>query len=175
MPERVLLTDAQWARIEPLLPTYRKTKKGGRPPVANPPVLEGILYVLKTGIAWMDLPRECPSYATCWRRLKQWEEAGVLEKMWRAFLRDLDVQGTLDWEECMIDATFCAAKKGVSTLDSRGKARGRKSSWYAMHRAFQWACARHLRTLAKQHSPNRPWTLYESHAGMVHQRLESRV
>lgn len=173
MPQRPLLTDAQWERIEPLLPKYRKTKRGGRPPASNRPVLEGILYVLRTGIPWMDLPREYPSYVTCWRRLKAWEEQGILENVWRALLKDLDVDGVLDWEECFIDATFCAAKKGVSTSASHGKERGRKSLWYAMHRAFQWACARRLRTLATQHSPNQPWTLYESHAGTVRRRSES--
>lgn len=163
MPQRQLLTDVQWARIEPLLPKPRPSKKGGRPFVANRPVFEGILWVLRTGSAWMDLPKEYPGYATCWRRLKAWEESGVWEKVWRAFLRDLDMQGTLDWEECFIDATFSFAKKGAATSDSHGRERGRRSSWYATHRAFQWACARQLRTLAKSEKPNEPWILYGSH------------
>lgn len=175
MPQRNLLTDAQWARIAPLLPKIRMTKKGGRPAVPNRPVLEGILWVLRTGSAWMDLPKEYPGYATCWRRLKAWEESGVWEKVWRAFLRDLDTEGILDWEECFIDATFCAAKKGAETSGSQGRERGRKSSWYATHRAFQWACARQLRTLAKQAAPKRPWILYASHADTARRSEKSRA
>src|SRR3712207_5557235 len=77
---RALLPDDLWAVVEPLLPPVRRPgPKGGRPPVENRPALTGILFVLKTGLRWEDLPRElgCGSGMTCWRRLRDWQAAGV--------------------------------------------------------------------------------------------------
>jgi transposase len=76
-------------------------------------VLEGILWVLITGARWKDLPERYPHPSTCWRRLKEWLETGVLIEMWRAFLSTLDANGVLDWEEAFIDASFFPAKKGL--------------------------------------------------------------
>lgn len=73
----VRLTDAQWAQIEPHLPRPRRSPKGGRPRVSHREVVEGILWVLKTGARWRDLPEGYPSGSTCWRRLRQWHEAGT--------------------------------------------------------------------------------------------------
>jgi hypothetical protein len=74
-----LLTDELWERIEPYLPTQRPNPKGGRPPIPNRQALTGILFVLKTGMPWEYLPQEmgCGSAMTCWRRLRDWEQAGV--------------------------------------------------------------------------------------------------
>jgi transposase len=72
-----LLTDAQWQKIEPLLPRPPKHPGGGRPPAANRRVLEGILWILRSGARWRDLPSEFPSPSTCWRRLRRWEEQGL--------------------------------------------------------------------------------------------------
>jgi transposase len=67
-----LLTDAQWEKIRPLLPKRRKRTHGGRPPADDPKVLEGILWILRSGARWCDLPEEFPSPSTCWRRLRDW-------------------------------------------------------------------------------------------------------
>ena len=67
---RVRVTGAQWAKIEPLLPRLPRTRKGGRPWAGNRAVIDGILWVLKTGARWCDLPAEYPSPSTCWRRLR---------------------------------------------------------------------------------------------------------
>src|SRR5690606_1231344 len=84
MSTRHELSDGQWAVIEPLLP---KPKPGpGRPPAAPRKTLNGILYVLKTGCTWADMPRQYGSPTTCWRRLKQWSEDGTWERIWRALL-----------------------------------------------------------------------------------------
>jgi transposase len=72
-----LLTDAQWEKIRPLLPRVRKSRRGGRPPANNRKVLEGILWILRSGARWQDLADEFPSPSTCWRRLRDWEEQGV--------------------------------------------------------------------------------------------------
>lgn len=69
-----LVSDELWAVIEPLLPTIRPRRKGGRPRVSDRATLAGILFVLLTGIPWERLPQEmgCGSGVTCWRRLRDW-------------------------------------------------------------------------------------------------------
>ena len=75
MPRRtVTLSDAQWARMEPHLRRTRRSPKGGRPRISNRAVVEGILWVLKTGARWRALPEGYASGSTCWRRLRQWDE-----------------------------------------------------------------------------------------------------
>lgn len=91
--ERWKLTDKQWKRIEPSLPQPKKSRKGGRPWADNRKVFEGILWILRTGAPWADLPQRYSSPSTCWRRLKRWEEQGVWLKIWRAFLAVLDERG----------------------------------------------------------------------------------
>jgi transposase len=74
--------------------------------------MEGILWVLRSGARWKDLPKCYPSPTTCWRRLGDWERKGIWLRIWRAFLSELDAVGTLDWSETFMDGTFAAAKKG---------------------------------------------------------------
>ena len=91
------LSEEQWRRIEPLLP---KLSSRGRPWSDNRRVLEGILWVLKTGARWRDLPKEYPSASTCWRRLRGWEEQDLWLRIWRVFLSELDARKKLDWSQC---------------------------------------------------------------------------
>jgi transposase len=121
--ERV--TDAQWAKIEPLLPKLKRTHKGGRPWSEPRRVFEGILWLLKSGARWKDLPTEYPSPSTCWRWLKRWEEQGVWLTLWRAFLGELDLTGRLKWSDCFIDASFVPAKRGASGSASPSALRAR--------------------------------------------------
>src|SRR5258706_3254076 len=112
-----LLSDAQWELIEALLPEpKRRRDKRGRPWASNRACLEGILWVLQTGAAWRFLPDKYPSPATCWRRLKQWEEQDVWLDAWRTLLGALDGEGLLKWEETFL---FAPAKKG-ERLAKRG-------------------------------------------------------
>ena len=137
----VRLSDAQWAQIEPHLPRLPRSTRGGRPWIGQRAVIDGILWVLKTGARWRDLPSEYPSPATCWRRLKRWDEDGTWERIWRAFLAELDARGRLHWETAFIDGTFAAAKKGAPTsgLPGAGKA---QSAWYWWSvRVFLWEYA----------------------------------
>jgi transposase len=92
------LSDEQWAVLEPLIP--QKRAKRGRPRNDNRQTLNGILYVLKTGCAWEDLPREYGSDSTCWR-------------IWRTFLSQLDAEGKLEWAQAFLDGSFVPAKKGA--------------------------------------------------------------
>ena len=109
--------------IEPLLPELEVGSLGGRPWADNRGCLEGILWVLKTGARWRDLPDIYPSPVTCWRRLRMWEEDGTWLKIWEAFLGELDQQGKLDWTESFINGSFAPAKKGAKPLERRRKAK----------------------------------------------------
>ena len=135
---RVELTDAQWAKIEPLLPKFKRSAKGGRQPVDNRRVFEGILWVLRSGARWKDLPSESPSPSTCWRRLRDWEEQDVWLAIWRAFLAELDQKGQLDWSETFADGSFAPAKKGAPASARPNAARVRSGWWWSTAKVFLW-------------------------------------
>ena len=134
----VYLTDEQWKKIEPLIPKPPPRLKGGRPRADDRLVFEGILWILKTGARWKDLPDKYPHPSTCWRRLKEWYEAEVLKDMWRAFLSELDANGVLDWEESFIDASFFPAKKGAQRSGRPKGEREQSVWWWSMARVFLW-------------------------------------
>ena len=108
-----VLTDEQWKKIEPLLPEFPRSPRGGPKPINNRDCFEGILWVLRSGARWKDLPDSYPSASTCWRRLRDWEESEVWLTLWRVFLAELDEQGKLDWEQVFADGSFAPAKKGA--------------------------------------------------------------
>ena len=112
-----LVTDALWAEIEPLLPIVRPSPKGGRPRVSDRACLTGILFVLKTGIPWEYLPQEmgCGSGMTCWRRLRDWHEAGVWRKLHHVLLNRLQQAGLIDWSRVSVDAASVPAPGGALT------------------------------------------------------------
>ena len=133
-----MLTDEQWEKIKPLIPPGPPKPKGGRPPAPDRACLEGILWILKTGARWRDMPDQFPHHSTCWRRLRDWEEAGVFKNMWRAFLSELDAESVLDWAESFVDAMFSPAKKGARLSEKRNEVRERSSWWWSMARVFLW-------------------------------------
>ena len=108
------LTDEQWQLIANLFPAKQPSPKGGRPVAPVRDCVEGILWILRTGARWKDMPARFPSATTCWRRLKEWTEAGIWMKAWARLLRKLDRQGRVDWNESMADGTFSSAKKGAN-------------------------------------------------------------
>lgn len=124
-----MLTDAKWEKISPLLPKLPQSRRGGRPWADSRSVLEGILWILRTGARWKDLPQRFPSASTCWRRLKRWEEEEVWLRIWRAFLSTLDERSQLDWSEAFIDASFSPAKKG-GLRSERLRGGKAQSGWY---------------------------------------------
>ena len=111
-----ILDDGLWAIIKPLLPEPKPRPYGhpGRKPLDNRLVLTGILFVLKTGIPWEDLPQEmgCGSGMTCWRRLRDWHLAGVWQKLHEALLATLQGAGQLDWSRAVVDSAFVRAIGG---------------------------------------------------------------
>jgi len=132
------LKEEQWRRIEPLLPENKTGTKGGRPWADNRQVIEGILWVLRSGARWRDLPERYPSPSTCWRRLKYWEELGVWLDIWRAFLAELDERGYLDWEETFADGSFAPAKKGGHASGKPSVGKVRSGWWWSMAKVFLW-------------------------------------
>ncbi len=132
------LTDTQWAKIALLLPTPPKQPRGGRPWAGNRAVFEGILWVLRSGARWRDLPERYPSPSTCWRRLKQWEDDGVWLDIWRVFLKTLDRRGLLSRQETFADGSFASAKKGAPPSARPSEARVRSGWWWSTAKVFLW-------------------------------------
>ena len=109
-----LVTDELWAAIEPLLSSEPPKPKGGRPRCDDRVALSGIIFVLRSGIPWEMLPRELGcSGMTCWRRLRDWQEAGVWAALHRVLLEQLGDAGHLDWSRASLDSASVAAKRGV--------------------------------------------------------------
>ena len=104
------LRDDQWVLIEPLLPDR---KRWGRPRSDDRRTLNGILWVLRSGARWRDLPPKYGSKSTCHRRLNQWQDQGVWEKIHLIFLSTLDRQAKLDWNAAFLDGSFVPGKKGA--------------------------------------------------------------
>jgi transposase len=132
------LTPQQWEAIRGHLPPPKASHRGGRPRVEDRRCFEGILWILWTGAQWSELPRRYSSPSTCWRRLKDWEETGVLLKLWRAFLGQLNDQQKLRWDECFADGSFIPAKKGGPESARRNVARVRSGWFWSMVRVLRW-------------------------------------
>lgn len=116
MEPKTQLTEKQWSLIKNLFPQRPVGPAGGRPAIPPRPCLEGILWLLRNGGRWKDLPERFPSYATCWRRLRDWTRSGVWQKAWARLIRKLDRLGKVRWEQLLADGTFSRAKKGVPRL-----------------------------------------------------------
>jgi transposase len=111
-----LLDDALWDRVRTLLPAPkpRRFRHPGRKPIDDRKVLTGILFVLKTGIPWEDLPVEmgCGCGMTCLNRLKDWHRAGVWQRLHQLLLSELRGADKLDWSRAVVDASFARALGG---------------------------------------------------------------
>jgi transposase len=129
MARREELSDEQWLIIEPLLGEMPRRADGrGRPWRDNREVINGILWILRTGAAWADLPERFPPYQTCHRRFQIWVKDGTLRRILEALAEDLQSRGKFDLSECFIDGTFVSAKKGALGLERPSGAKAR-SSW----------------------------------------------
>ena len=117
------LSDAQWLLIADLFPHPPVAPQGGRPRVPPRHCLEGILWVLRSGARWQDLPERYPSPATCWRRHREWTDAGVFLAAWGRLLGKLDRLRGINWEEAIGDGSFSRAKRGAPRSATATKAK----------------------------------------------------
>ena len=107
------LTNEQWQIVETILPPDRvRADRRGRPWSDRRTVLNGILWILRTGARWQDLPLQYGPYQTVHRRFQNWVRSKVLEQVLLAVAQDLKDRGGIDLRECFIDGTFVPAKKG---------------------------------------------------------------
>jgi transposase len=127
-----LVTDALWERVQPLLPPPppRRFRFPGRKPLDYRKILTGILFVLKTGIAWEDLPAElgCGCGKTCRHYLRAWHQAGIWLQLHAVLLAELNGADQIDWERALIDATFAKAPEGGEDTGPNPTDRGRSGS-----------------------------------------------
>ena len=116
-----LVPDGLWDRVAPLLPAPkpRRRRYPGRLPLGDRAALAGIVFVLKTGIAWHQLPTSLVgcSGVTCWRRLRDWTEAGVWPALHEMLLAELRATGQLELDRCAVDGSHVRALKGGPTSD----------------------------------------------------------
>jgi transposase len=122
------LTDDQWAIVEPLLPKPRRRQDGrGRPWRDAREVLDGVLWILRTGAPWHDLPERYPPYQTCHRRFQQWCRNGTIQRVLHRLAEDLYQRGGIDITEAFMDGTFAGAKKGGPSSERPSVGRGPRS------------------------------------------------
>jgi transposase len=137
------LTDEQWALTAPFLPKLTRRKDGrGRPWRENRVVLNGTLWILRTGAPWADLPDRYPSYQTCHRRFQHWVRCGVLKDILAVVAESLHDEGYLDLREAFIDGSFAPAKKGGA---GRGNDEARQGFEDHGDRRSSWAARRYSR------------------------------
>jgi transposase len=138
-----ILDEALWTVLEPLLPLEAPRPRGGRPRVPNRQALTGILFVLRSGIPWELLPQElgCGSGMTCWRRLKEWHQAGLWPRIHRELLNRLGQSNQIDWRRASLDSGSVPAKRGV-----KPPARIRQIAAKRARSAMLWSRARASRS-----------------------------
>ena len=132
------VSDALWEAIEPLLPIEPPKLKGGRPRVSDRAALAGVVFVLRTGCPWRLLPQElgCGSGTTCWRRMRDWQAAGVWERLHETLLNWLGDEAAIAWSRASLDSLSVRAKRGASR---RGRIRSTGASW---DRSTTWSSTR---------------------------------
>jgi transposase len=128
MSRREELTDEQWSLIKPLFDKADAVQTRGRPRRSDREILNGVLWILRSGARWSDLPARFPPYQTCHRRFQEWVKDGRLRKVLETLAADLHSRGGIDLSECFIDGTFIVAKKGATEWERPSGAKVR-SSW----------------------------------------------
>ena len=112
------VSDELWGRIEPLLPAPkpRRFRSAGRLPADDRACLEGIVYVLRSGMPWRTVPRHDgrPCGTACYERFRLWTQAGVWDRLHQVVVDDLERQGRVDTSRAVVDSTLILAKKGAS-------------------------------------------------------------
>ncbi|MGH8094229.1 MAG: IS5 family transposase [Chthoniobacterales bacterium] len=132
------LTEEQWRAVKKFIPAdVVREDRRGRPWSDRRRVFNGVLWILRTGAPWQDLPERYGAYQTVHRRFQAWRKQGVIEAVLRGLARDLHERGGLDLSQCFLDGSFTAAKKGALALAKPSGARAVKSWQLEMLMVFQ--------------------------------------
>ena len=171
------LTDEQWDLIGCFLPEpVRRADGRGRPWRENRAVLNGILWILRTGAPWADLPDRYPSYQTCHRRFQQWVRVGELRSILEVLAQALHDQGYLDLQEAFIDGSFAPAKQGGARVGKTKRGKGSKIMTIADRQGLQspstWRAPRRTKSHCARHTRA---AVCQSAAGASHRRQRLRV
>ena len=122
------LTNEQWEFIAPVIPgTDFQIGRAGRPQTDQRKILDGILWIVKTGARWKDLPKQYPPYQTCHRRFQEWVKSNIFFKIIEKLVEHLRERGQIDLAETFIDATYVDAQKGGLVSEKPRKAMGPRS------------------------------------------------
>lgn len=140
---QALVSDELWAVVRRLVPPAPPRPRGGRPRVDDRAALSGILFVLRSGIPWAMLPLELGfgSGVTCWRRLRDWQEAGVWAQLHRALLNRLGAADRIDWSRAVVDSQTVPAKRGARRPGPTGRTaanRARSAMLFRIARGSRW-------------------------------------
>jgi len=143
---KLLISDELWEVIEPLLPSEEPKPKGGRPRIPDRAALTGIVFVLKSGLQWEMLPKEmgCGCGMTCWRRLRDWQLAGVWKKLHKLLLDKLNDAGEIGWSRASVDSATIPAKgvkKGSKQQERTRRIRenqARSAILWSKGEAYRW-------------------------------------
>jgi transposase len=132
MDASIFVPDALWEAIDPLLPKEPPKPKGGRPRVPDRAVLGGIIFALRTGCPWRLLPKALGggSGTTCWRRLRDWQAAGVWQRLHETLLNWLGDEAVIDWSRSSVDSLSVRAKRGGEQTGPNPTDRGKPGSKY---------------------------------------------
>lgn len=126
------VSDDLWEAIQPLLPPEPLRRHGGPPRISHRAALGGILFILRHGLRWCDLPQDLGygSGVTCWRRLRQWQALGIWAELHQAILNWLGDLDAIDWSRASIDSISVRAKRGGELTGPNPTDRGKKGSKY---------------------------------------------
>jgi transposase len=104
--------DDLWEEIEKIIPPRPSREKGGRPPADDRVLFNGIFYILRTGAAWREMPKEYGPWQTVYDRFREWRDAGVFEDLWRKCLHHYDDLHGIDWEWQSGDGAYARSPLG---------------------------------------------------------------
>jgi transposase len=151
------VTNEEWAVLEPLLRFERRPDGRGRRPKDAREVLNGVLWILRTGAQSRELPAKYPLYQTCHRRFQRWVRNGQLEKALRVLAETLHEKGLLDLDEGFIDGSFASAKKGASRWEKPSGARGQRSWLSPLLPVFLWPSTSIAHPRTNRNSSGKHW------------------
>jgi len=117
------LTDKQWQRLQPLLPPEKP--KTGRPNLSHRQIINGILWVLRTGAPWRDIPERYGTWSTLSSRFYRWRRAGIWDRLWTTIQEEAEQQGQLDWEIHYVDASIIRAHQHAAGAKKRRQSKKR--------------------------------------------------